>query len=105
MQLKNILIYLVFAVVIFSTTSFAWKMDPEFNYTVHQWITNQSYYIWTDMPVEFRYYFINPITFRDLDHDGYTPSRNDDIIVGSAEEDLLFIYGDNRVLHWIETDV
>ena len=72
-------------IAFFISFSSAYGMDS--NYSTHQHITKEAGEIWTSMPLEIDDHLFNSIDDSRLDRD-YDSDIGDDIITGSAEEDL-----------------
>ncbi len=83
-QLFLILIALSLFIELFLCSD-AHSYDAE-NTPVHQYITQQSQYLWPEIPSEMIDHLKNDI-FTRLDREGYSISRFEDAIVGSGEED------------------
>ncbi len=88
MKIKSVHILLYFVIVSFTIINVnAYKMTPPDEVT-HQYITNQSRRIWSLIPYEIIFHLNNSVT-KELDYRGKANfDYEDDIITGSAEEDL-----------------
>ncbi len=84
--MKKIIILVNLFIVLNSFIIFAYSMGS--NAEVHQHITNESKFVWTQVPEEIKNHLTLPINST-LDSFGFAKyDSNEDIIIGSGEEDL-----------------
>lgn len=84
---KRKLLFLTFVVILsllYASFTFAYKSNSE--NPVHQYITNESQFVWSQAPFEIKSHLATNLS-QEPDKENYGTYRFEDIITGSGEED------------------